>query len=69
MVKVCARAPPGQRIGASSQQRGDQISRRVEIKSNLKTSIAQAVQQDPHADVLRVGGLTVVRIPRPPAWL
>ena len=32
-------------------------------------SIAQAVQQDPHADVLRVGGLTVVRIPRPPAWL
>ncbi len=33
------------------------------------TSIAQAVQQDPHADVLRVGGLTVVRIPRPPAWL
>jgi hypothetical protein len=32
-------------------------------------AIAQAVQQDPRADVLRVDGLTVVRIPRPPAWL
>ncbi|CAN7147756.1 hypothetical protein LJR027_000029 [Terrabacter sp. LjRoot27] len=32
-------------------------------------AIARAVQQDPHADVLRVDGLTVVRIPRPPAWL
>jgi hypothetical protein len=31
--------------------------------------IAQAVRGDPHADVLRVDGLTVVRIPRPPAWL
>ena len=32
-------------------------------------SIAQAVEQDLHLDVLRVDGLTVVRIPRPPAWL
>ncbi len=31
--------------------------------------IARAVQRDPSADVLRVDGLTVVRIPRPPAWL
>jgi len=32
-------------------------------------AIAQAVQGDPHADVLCVDELTVVRIPRPPAWL
>ena len=32
-------------------------------------AIAEAVRQDPHADVLRVDGVTVVRIPRPPAWL
>ena len=31
--------------------------------------IARAVRDDPQADVLRVDGLTVVRIPRPPAWL
>jgi hypothetical protein len=31
--------------------------------------IAQAAAKDPQADVLRVDGLTVVRIPRPPSWL
>jgi hypothetical protein len=32
-------------------------------------SIAEAVTQQPQARVLRVDGLTVVRIPWPPAWL
>lgn len=32
-------------------------------------SIAKVVRQQPKADVLRVDGLTVLRLPRPPAWL
>ncbi|MFC7596143.1 hypothetical protein ACFQU3_12540 [Terrabacter sp. GCM10028922] len=32
-------------------------------------SIAEAVAQQPKADVLRVDGLTVVRLPQPPRWL
>lgn len=38
-------------------------------KADVCTSIAQAVAQQPTADVLRVDGLTVLRLPRPPRWL